>query len=67
MMTDDGIDALIEFTDKTGAIIVTRAMTDQEMAGLEKLLLAWKENPGKKTEQAIIKKYAVELDNDKFY
>lgn len=59
MLTDKGYDALIEFSDKTHAVIVTRAMPDSDQDRLEIMLLNWKAQPTEQKEQAIISKFAI--------
>ena len=59
MLTNKGIDALIEFSDKTEAIIVTRSMSDSDSDQLNKMLLDWKAQPTKQKEHAIIIKFAI--------
>jgi hypothetical protein len=59
MLTKEGLKALIEFSDKTKAVIVTRAMSDSDQDQLNKMLLDWKAQPTKQKEHAIIIKFAI--------
>lgn len=63
IISNQGIDALIEFSEKTGAIIVTMGRNDQDLADLEKLLLAWQEKPTKANEKAIVDRFAIDEDD----
>jgi hypothetical protein len=67
MLTDTGIDLLIEFTDKTESAIVTRAMTDSALTGLEKMLKTWANNKTKANEKLILEKFAVDVSDGKDY
>jgi hypothetical protein len=64
MLTREGYEALIEFSAKTKAIIVTRAMPDSDQDRLEIMLLNWKVQPTKEKEQAIKSKFAIVRDPD---
>ena len=59
MLTNKGYDVLIEFSAKTHAIIVTRAMSDSEMERLDMMLRDWKAEPTEQKEQAIISQFAI--------
>ena len=59
MLTNKGGRALIEFTDKTSAIIVTRAMSDPDLNRLYEMVLDWKTLPTKQKEQAIMSQFAI--------
>ena len=53
MLSSKGIDALVEFGEKTDVILVTRSLDETRFKQLEELLLAWAEKPSKKNQAAI--------------
>jgi len=53
MLSDQAIDALVRFGEETDDVLVVRALTADQQAELERLLLAWAENPSAKNRKAI--------------
>jgi hypothetical protein len=54
MLSEKGIDALIEWGEKTGEVLVTRGRSPAELKDLEKLLLAWAKDPSAKNRKAVV-------------
>ena len=67
MLTDTGVDLLIEFTDKTESVIVTRAMPEADFISLDKMLKKWADNKTKANEQLIIDKFAIDPSDGNDY
>lgn len=60
MLSDRGIDAILLFVDKTGAVIVTRSMTEEELIRLDGLLLEWVADQTQVNEKRIIDEFVLD-------
>ena len=60
MLSNTGVDILIEFTNQTQAIIVTRSMTKPELERLDTKLQIWKEDPTGENSAAIVNEFAID-------
>ena len=64
MLSDHAIDALVRFGEETDDVLVVRALTADQEAELERLLLAWAENPSAKNRKAITDAFPAEPNAD---
>lgn len=57
MLSAKGIDAYVEFTNRTDAMIATVVMTEEEIVKLEKMLLEWDADKSMENEQKILEEF----------
>jgi len=57
MLSNQGIDVLIDFAHETGVEMITRSMTEEQFNRLEPMLLEWSENKNDFNVQRIINEF----------